>query len=117
VYGFQNLATYRKAVDLADELRGCVRSRESLDRWSVGIQALRAADSVGANLAEGYGRGPFADRQRFLFIARGSACELEHWLRRATTRGLPCPDNAVERADEIGRMLNGLIRNAGRAGA
>lgn len=69
---------------------------------------VRAADSVGANISEAYGRWSYADRARMVFIARGSACELEHWLARAEQRGLLTPNGSREEASEVGRMLNGL---------
>ncbi|MFO7617096.1 MAG: four helix bundle protein [Bacteroidales bacterium] len=51
-------------------------------------QFLRAADSIGANIAEGYGRGTFRDRQKFMVIARDSLYETNFWLSRIETRGL-----------------------------
>ncbi len=83
---------------------------DSFDRWTVGVQMVRAADSVGANLAEAWGRDTRADRRRMAFLARGSACELEHWVARAHERGLALPPNASSDAAEVSRMLNGLLR-------
>jgi len=76
------------------------------------VQAIRSADSICANIAEAMGRWSAADQLRILFIARGSATELQNWIHRATARGLACPADAVLRVREIGRMLNGLIRAA-----
>jgi four helix bundle protein len=90
-------------------VRGHVRAWEEIDKWSAGIQLIRAADSVAANVAEATGRWSHADQQRFLHIARASAHEVQHWLARATARELACPQGAAKEADEIGRMLNGLI--------
>jgi four helix bundle protein len=70
----------------------------------------RSAGSVGANIAEAWGRDTHADRRRTLFLARGSACELEHWVDQAARLGLPLPSNAANEAREVSRMLNGLIR-------
>jgi four helix bundle protein len=55
---------------------------------TVGKQLIKAADSIGANIAEGTGRGSYADNRRFARIARGSLFEVKHWLRRAYRRDL-----------------------------
>lgn len=52
----------------------------------IGKQIVRSADSIGANIAEGLGRGSFQDNRRFIKIARGSLNETQHWLRLAHTR-------------------------------
>jgi four helix bundle protein len=70
---------------------------------------MRAADSVGANIAEAAGRWHTADKRRLLMIARGSLNELEHWILTAERSGLLTP-GTVERVDPVARALNGLIR-------
>ena len=65
---------------------------------------------MGANVAESSGRWGYPDKGRFLYFARGSAYELQHWLRLAAEAELPLPPGARSRADEIARMLNGVIR-------
>jgi four helix bundle protein len=94
---------------MADAIRDAVVGWRSVDRWTLGVQLIRAADSVGANIAEAYGRFTAADQRRMLYVARGSALETEHWIARANARGLPLPPQA-DRASELARMLNGLIR-------
>jgi four helix bundle protein len=108
---FRRLVAYRLAVDLSDELHRAVAGWPSFDRWSLGLQLIRALDSVGANIAEASGRWHPADRRRLLVIARGSLYEAEHWLLRAETRSL-LPTGSTERLEEIAKALSGLIRRA-----
>ena len=110
VGSFRDLAAYRRASAFADALHSVVWRWSSFDRWTVGVQLVRAADSVGANIAEAEGRATAADERRFLIVARSSALEVQHWLDRAEARGLPLPPRAMHEAGELGRMLNGLIK-------
>jgi four helix bundle protein len=75
---------------------------------------VRAADSVGANIAEAHGRDTYRDRRRQLYVARGSAFELEHWLLTARGRGLIDGDDVLDEAQQISRMLNALARRWSR---
>jgi four helix bundle protein len=114
VGSFENLAVYRRAVALADEIAAVVVRWPSFHRWTAGVQLVRAADSIGANIAEANGRAGDPDQRRLLVIARGSTYEAQHWLERARARGLECPAEAAARAAEVGRMLNGLVRSLQR---
>jgi four helix bundle protein len=53
-----------------------------------GDQMLESIDSVGANIAEGYGRYHYLEKMRFYFISRASLSEgKEHWLDLGLERG------------------------------
>lgn len=106
---FRGLVAYERAVRLADELYAEVVRWPRFERWSIGLQTVRAADSVGANIAEASGRWHRPDQRRLLLVARGSLYELEHWLTRAHARGLTPHDHAEDLA-QTARALNGLIR-------
>ena len=97
--GFENLRVYRLAEDIADLIWEIVIKWDWLPKDTVGKQLINSADSIGANIAEGTGRGSFADNRRFARIARGSLFELKHWLRRAYRRQL-----LAER--EVGSLQN-----------
>ena len=105
---FRDLAAYQRATKLADELWEQVHGWNSSARWSVGMQLVRAADSIGANIAEATGRWHPKDELRFLRVARGSLLETEHWITTAERRGLLEPATS-ERLDGIARPLSGLI--------
>ena len=85
---FEHLKVYRMAEQLADEVWNVVLKWRTFARDTVGKQLVRAADSIGANIAEGTGRGSFQDNRRYVRIARGSLYESMHWLRRAYLRKL-----------------------------
>lgn len=85
---FENLEIYQLSEKLADEIWEIVLAWSSLAQDTVGKQIIRSADSIGANIAEGSGRGSNQDYKRFLRIARGSLNETRHWLRRAYKRKL-----------------------------
>jgi four helix bundle protein len=98
VVGFRDLDVYRRSVSLATHLRGVIGEWASVDIWTCGVQLVRAADSIGANIAEAHGRDTRPDRRRQLYVARGSAFEPEHWLLTAAARGLIASDAAINEA-------------------
>ena len=85
---FENLRVYKLSEKLADEIWDIVELWHSFARGTVGRQVVRSADSIGANIAEGVGRGTYQDNRRFVRTARGSLNETKHWLRRAFRRKL-----------------------------
>lgn len=112
----EQLRVYTLAEQLADHVWNLVGPWDRMAKQTVGIQLIRAADSIGANIAEGYGRGAFADNRRFVKIARGSLYEVRHFLRRADRRAL------ISRAEkrvlhplinELAPTLNGYLKSIG----
>src|SRR5437879_13922790 len=85
---FESLRVYRLSEKLADEIWDLVIGWDIFARDTVGRQLVHAADSVGANIAEGTGRGSYQDNRRFVRTARGSLKETQHFLRRALRRKL-----------------------------
>lgn len=58
------------------------------DKKLMGDQFLRATDSIGANIAEGYSRFHFLDKAKFYYNARASQSEAtDHWLELLLERG------------------------------
>ena len=76
-------------------------------------QMRRAALSIGLNVAEGNGRWTMRDQGSFIITARASAQELEAVLYIAEDLKFIATDSAErlrKSVNEIGRMLNGLLR-------
>jgi four helix bundle protein len=110
---FRRLRAYQLARALASELRDHVLHWPWIHQRTIGVQLLRSADSIAANIAEGTGRWYMADQRRLLYIARGSLQETEHWIAVAQEQGLLPPD-ASRDLPEIARTLNGLIKRRNR---
>ncbi len=67
---FEKLRVYKLAESLADGIWAVVLGWDYLAKVTVGKQMIRAADSIGANIAEGTGRGSLQDNRRFIRMAR-----------------------------------------------
>ena len=113
---FENLKVYQLSEGLADEIWNTVIGWDRFARDTVGGQIVRVADSIGANIAEGSGRGSFQDNRRFVRMARGSLKETQHFLRRAYRRKL-LDDSQVKRirplVDNLAPMLNSYLKSIG----
>jgi len=115
---FENLRVYQYAESLADDIWNIVVHWDSLAKDTVGKQLIRSADSIGANLAEGEGRGTHLDNKRFVRIARSSLQETQHWPRRAFRRNLLTKeeiDLLKPKIDQLGPTLNAYLRAIGTA--
>ena len=113
----ENLRVFQLSERLADAIWDIAITWNVFARDTVGTQIVRAADSIGANIAEGSGRGSFQDNRRFVRIARGSLKETQHFLRRAYKRRLvKDPQVAVIRpiVDELAPKLNACLKSIGR---
>jgi four helix bundle protein len=88
---FENLRVYQLAAKLGDLVWETVTIWDYTARDTIGKQLINSADSFGANIAEGTGRGSVAENKRFAKIARGSLFEVKHWLNRANKRNLLKP--------------------------
>jgi four helix bundle protein len=81
--------------------------------WVIGDQLIRAASSIGANIAEGFGRYRGKEYERFLQISLGSANEVEYWLL-VLKEILPKLENRIlpiiEKNGETIRMLASSLK-------
>jgi four helix bundle protein len=85
---FEDLRVLRTAETIADDVWREVIKWGPFARDVVGGQFVRATDSVGANIAEAFGRFHYGEKLQFLYYARGSLYESKYWLNRAAARGL-----------------------------
>ncbi|MEA5557125.1 four helix bundle protein [Nodularia spumigena] len=113
---FQELRVYQLSEKLADDIWKIVNNWQPLAQGTLGKQIIRSADSIGANIAEGVGRGSYQDNRRFVKIARGSLYETQHWLRRAYHRKLLTNEqiDALKLTiNELAPQLNAYLKSIG----
>ena len=106
---FENLRILQVAEAIADAILQHVTQWNEFARDVVGKQLAGAADSVGANIAESFGRFNFGEKLQFLYYSRGSLFETKYWLNRVRTRNLMTSSEAQEYADQLtdlARQLN-----------
>ena len=101
---FEKLDIYQLSEKVPDQIWDIVSQWPVMAQRTVGEQVIRSSDSIGANIAEGSGRGTATDNRRFLRMARGSLYETRHWLRRAHKRNLLSP----EQTDELSQLITEL---------
>ena len=114
---FEDLKVFQLAEQLADEVWDIVVTWKYFEKITVGQQWVDAADSVGANIAEGAGRGTPKENKRFIRIARGSFNETKYWLRRAKRRKLvntKQTDRLQILIDQLGPSINAYMSSIGK---
>jgi four helix bundle protein len=113
----ENLEIYQLARSVSERVWTIVLDWNTFERDTIGKQMVRAADSVSANLSEGYGRFHFAENRQHCYYARGSLFELRDWLSKSYTRKLLSQDvfdGLMSDLDTLGRRLNAYIKSIGR---
>ncbi len=112
VNSYRDLKVWQRAMDLAVLVYDLTRSFPKDEQFGLTSQTRRAAVSVAANIAEGYGRSTKGAYLGFLRIAQGSLKEVETHLILATRVSI-CPEPSTSpiltESDELGRMLRALI--------
>jgi four helix bundle protein len=110
IQSYRDLLVWQKALDLVVDCYRFVSDLPKNETYGLIRQTQRAAISIPANIAEGYGRDHLGDYLRHLSIANGSLMELETHLQLIGRLGYR-PENAAQpllaQCSEIGKMLAG----------
>ncbi len=110
----EDLEIYNLSMDLSDKVWFIAIDWNSYLVRTVGEQWVRAADSVSANISEGYGRGTYNEQKNFYFYARGSLNESKTWLEKAKRRNLIDSETftqLLKEHDTLGIKLNNFIKS------
>lgn len=112
----EELKVYEMSMEMGDKVWSLVAKWNYFEKDTIGKQLVRSADSVAANLSEGFGRFHYKEAKNFSYFSRGSLYETKTWLRKAKNRGLINENeysNYEMEINSIGKMLNSYIKSIG----
>src|SRR5258705_7794973 len=110
----EDLEVYQKAMKFGDEIWEIVMKWDFFQRDTIGKQLVRTADSISANIAEGYGRYFYKENKQFCFYSRGSILETKSWIVKSGNRKLISEvqlHRMLLELELIHKMLNGYIKS------
>ncbi|MCU0369845.1 MAG: four helix bundle protein [Bacteroidales bacterium] len=90
----KSLEIYKISMEIGEQIWLLVDQWKYFEKDTIGKQLVRAADSVAANISEGFGRFHYNDSKHFFYFARGSLYETKTWIEKARNRNL-IPDERV----------------------
>ena len=118
-YNLEDLEVYQLAESFGDEIWFIVDEWEYFAKDTVGKQMARSADSISANIAEGYGRYHYKENKNFCYFSRGSIIETKGWLKKSKNRNLLTEEQfnlLYEKLQTIHIKLNAYIKFIGKQG-
>ena len=114
IKSYRDLRVWQEAMELAAAAYRFTPSLPNDERYGLTSQIRRAASSIPANVAEGYGRESAGSYVQFLKTSRGSLYELETHVRLSEKIGFRSAEQTqplLQMAGGLGRMLSNLIRS------
>jgi four helix bundle protein len=114
INSYKDLQIWQRSIKLVAEIYTLTSTMPEKEKFGLITQLNRAAVSVSANIAEGWGRASKNSYSQFLKIARGSLYELETLL--IICKEIKIADDEKVKTllietDEICKMLNAFIRS------
>ena len=109
----EDLEIYNLALEIGEWVWNIVDKWEYFPKRTIGGQFVEAADSIAANVAEGYGRYFYKDRKQFCYYSRGSLMETKNWLTKSFSRKLITQeefDTLIEKLKVLHFKLNNYIK-------
>jgi len=107
---YRNLEVWQKAIDLVESVYQLTKLFPSDERFGLTSQIQRAAVSIPANIAEGYGRKHKTEYRQFLSIAYGSLSELETQIIIAGNLGYLNSTELLNRIETLRRKMLNFIK-------
>lgn len=112
IKNYRDLLVWQKAMDLVVDVYQLVKYLPQSEIYALSAQMRRAAVSIPSNIAEGNSRGSTKEYIHFLYIARGSQCELETQIQVCVRLEYLAEEDAMPvmlKCQEVNKMLNAII--------
>ena len=109
----EDFEIYQLANEVGEDVWNLVIQWEHFSKGTLGKQFVNAADSISANIAEGYGRYFYKDRKNFCYYSRGSLMETKDWASKSVKRLLIRQDDydvLIEKLKTLHYKLNAYIK-------
>ena len=113
IFNFQDLVAWQKAHQLMVDVYQFVDSLPREEKFNRTVQLKRAASSLPANIAEGFGRYHYQENAQFCRQARGSLDEVKNHIIAAKDLAQAPTEECLRllaQCDEARAILNGYIR-------
>jgi four helix bundle protein len=107
---FRDLVVWQKAHEFVLGVYRLTDSFPDREKFGLSHQMRRAAVSIPANIAEGFGKRSRAEKARFLNIAEGSLEESRYYLILAHDLGYGQSDTLIAMLEETSRLLSAYAR-------
>jgi len=109
----EKIDAYNRSFNLSNSIWDIVVNWNYFEKDTVGKQLVKSADSISANIAEGFGRYHKKDKIKFYRYSNGSILESIDWIKKSEIRGLITKeqfDFLIKHFNELPKELNQLIK-------
>ena len=106
---FRDLRVWQKAHELVLAVYRYTESFPEREKYGLAHQLRRAAISIPANIAEGFGKRSPAEKARFLNIAEGSVEECRYYLILSQELGYGQTESLASTLEETSKLLNAYV--------
>lgn len=109
---YRELIAWKKSMILVKHVYDITKRFPDDEKFGLVSQMRRCAVSIPSNIAEGQARNTTGEFKQFVGVARGSTAELTTQILIAEQLGyLDDPQQILELAEEVGRILTGLSQS------
>lgn len=115
IKSFTDLNAWKKGHGLVLDIYKITKDFPNEEMYGLVSQMRRCAVSITLNIAEGFGRKSYKEKNRFYYISRGSVAELQNQL--LVSRDIKYIDNKIfqiigNKTVEVNKIISGLIKKS-----